>query len=740
MKDLNATIMMRTSLTNPCFIVPHIRAGVGENLLVRRNFSVGRNLNPIVIASICLFLLFAGNRTIQAQERDLDVYPYWNSYQTDVTNTLYKVLANRAFEQLDERKKNIDGLNSKQAWLDRQQYVKSTLAEIVGPFPEKTPLNPVITDTLYQDGMRIEKLYYESRPGYYVTAMFCRPEKTTDPLPAILFCSGHASEGFRSETYQHMIFNYVKKGFAVLAFDPIGQGERIRYLDENGKPRMGATHEHSYPGSQAFLAGISPANYFIWDGIRSVDYLLSRNDVDPDRLGITGRSGGGTQTAYIAAVDDRIYAAAPECYITTFDKLLKSRGPQDAEQNLMYGISKGIDMPDYIEVRAPKPTLIVSTTRDIFSIQGVRDTYEEAQKAYKFLGKPTHLQKIEDDAGHASTVQNREATYAFFQKHLRNPGSSKDEEVQLFDLKELWVTSKGNLYKEWGGEDMYSLTIKDFNDQNVEQPASKVDLRIKIIELSGYQSDFDPSEVVFSGRTQYKDIAVEKYLVQGSGDYYLPVVWMKPHQSNNKVILWVDSEGKKEIGKSGGSVDRWLQSGYSVVLSDLSGIGELGGGYPGGDARIQKVPLNIWYAGILTDKSLAALHGEEIARLRDFINRSKENLGDLILFAGGLAGPELLHIAFLEDWEERVVLIESLASYRSILDDREYDARYLMSAVAGGIQYYDIPDLINSFDNNILIVDPVNGADKTYKGKELPAAVFSSNENDRFEKIRAWIE
>src|SRR5690625_6751361 len=98
---------------------------------------------------------------------------------------------------------------------------------------------------------------------------------------------------------------------------------------------MGPTREHSSPGSQSFLAGISPATYFVWDGIRAVDYLLTRDEVDPERLGITGRSGGGTQTAYIAALGDRLAAAAPRCYITTFDTLLKSRRPQDAEQSML---------------------------------------------------------------------------------------------------------------------------------------------------------------------------------------------------------------------------------------------------------------------------------------------------------------------------------------------------------------------------------------------------------------------
>jgi len=405
---------------------------------MQRNFLFLLGTFPRYLVFLLLFI-FGGILPLQGQERDLKVFPYW-SYYSDVTNVLYESLCETAFQQLDDRKLKIGKLKTSEDWKARQEEVRETLMGIIGPFPEKTPLNSVVTGVIEKDGMVIEKLYFESRPGYFVTAIFSYPAGTEKPLPAILFCSGHSDTGFRSTAYQHMIFNYVKKGFAVLAFDPIGQGERIRYLDENGKPRMGPTNEHSYPGSQSFLAGISPAAYFIWDGIRAVDYLLTRKEVDPDRLGITGRSGGGTQTAYIAAIDDRIYAAAPECYITTFDKLLKSRGPQDAEQNMMGGIARGIDMADYLEVRAPKPTLIVSTTRDIFSIQGVRDVYDEAKSVYEAFGSPHNFEKVEDDAGHASTLKNREATYSFFQKHLDHPGNPKDEEVPIFDPEELWVT------------------------------------------------------------------------------------------------------------------------------------------------------------------------------------------------------------------------------------------------------------------------------------------------------------
>ena len=245
--------------------------------------------------------------------------------------------------------------------------------------------------------------------------------------PAILYCSGHTTDGYRNKVYQHIILNLVKKGFIVFAFDPVGQGERKEYSDLNsGKSFIrGPTDEHSYSGAQVFISGSSYAKYMIWDGIRAVDFLLSRKEVDPDRIGITGRSGGGTQSAYIAAFDDRIKAAAPECYITSFTRLLQSIGPQDAEQNLFNEIERGIDHADLLEVRAPKPTMIITTTGDFFSIQGARETAKEVSGVFEAYGQPDNFSMVEDDAPHESTKKNREAMYAFFQKYLDNSGILK---------------------------------------------------------------------------------------------------------------------------------------------------------------------------------------------------------------------------------------------------------------------------------------------------------------------------
>ncbi|MCK5699922.1 MAG: acetylxylan esterase, partial [Cyclobacteriaceae bacterium] len=283
---------------------------------------------------LLLFFFLMIHIPAQSQD-DVNLFDYWK-YYSDVENSMYKTSCSHAFLQLQERKAAIAKLQTKSDYLERQETVKEKLLRIVGPLPDKTPLNAQITGVIKKKDYRIEKVIYESMPGYYVTAALFIPKKLKGKAPAVIYASGHTVNGFRSETYQHIIINLVKKGFVVLAFDPIGQGERLQYYNEKeGKSRFGPTTEHSYPGAQCYISGYSPTLYFIWDGIRCVDYLLSRKEVDPERIGMTGRSGGGTQTAYTAAIDDRILAAAPECFITSMEYVLKSIGPQDAEQNLV---------------------------------------------------------------------------------------------------------------------------------------------------------------------------------------------------------------------------------------------------------------------------------------------------------------------------------------------------------------------------------------------------------------------
>jgi cephalosporin-C deacetylase-like acetyl esterase len=321
------------------------------------------------------FQLFAQELSKSVFSNNEGIDKTWILYQNN-NQALYKIITNEAFTLLEQRKQHIKNLTTKADWTNYQNELKRKFGASLAKFQKKL-LNAKVTGKLQRENFTVEKIIFESHPGFYVTAALFIPKKLPKPAPAVIYCSGHTELGFRSDVYQRVMINLVEKGFVVFAFDPIGQGERLQYIDpQTGKSKVGGpTTEHSYAGIQTLLTGTSLSDYFIWDGVRAIDYLETRKEVDVKRIGITGRSGGGTQSALIAAYDERIYASAPECYITSFKRLLQSIGPQDAEQNPYHFIKNGMDHADFLHIRAPKPALILTTTHDFFSQQGARETF-----------------------------------------------------------------------------------------------------------------------------------------------------------------------------------------------------------------------------------------------------------------------------------------------------------------------------------------------------------------------------
>jgi len=537
----------------------------------------------IFILSLVIFLT---NGIVNAQN-ELDVIRNsWLQY-SDAPNSFYHFLTSQAFEMLESRAGKISQIKTKDELLQRQAEVQQTIWDILGQFPEKTPLNAKITSIVKKNGYRVENVIYESLPGFFVTASLFIPDNVRKPAPAILFCSGHSSDVYRLPLYQLPLLNLVKKGFIVLAIDPIGQGERLQYFNpEKGESIIGSsTQEHSYPSTQVFLIGKSIARYFLWDGIRGIDYLVSRKEVDPKRIGVHGLSGGGTQTAYISALDERVAASAPAGYITSYRRLIESVGVQDGEQNFYHGISSGIDHADFIEIRAPKPTLIIATTRDFFSIQGSCETYSEVKRIYGLFGKPDNIEITEDDFGHGYTKKNREAMYAFFQKYLQLPGSSAEEEVDFPTAKELQKTSTGQLSTSLGGETIFSLNRKDTEKLITELQASRGDLTrhlsnvlIAAKKLSGFQEPSESNESVFTGRIQREGYVIEKYFVKGEGNYIIPYLLMIPAKKNNKALIYLHPSGKSVEASVGGEIEWFVRNGFTVLAPDIIGIGEMGPG------------------------------------------------------------------------------------------------------------------------------------------------------------------
>ena len=690
-----------------------------------------RNLNLLSFTLIFMFFLLVKTNFTYAQKENLNILDRWIEW-SDSKNMLIYYLNKQAFGYLDIREQEIAKLKTKADWIKRQEKVKEILNKIVGPFPEKTPLNPKVTGVIKKEGYKIEKIIYESMPNFYVTGCLFIPDGIVEKRPAILNVIGHTGIAFRAESYQILIHNLVKKGFIVFTIDPIGQGERIQYYDPDKKTSLigSGTPEHSYVANQCFLSGSSLARYFTWDGIRAIDYLLTRSEVDSKRIGITGISGGGTQTSYIWAFDDRLKASAPTCYICGFRRLLESIGTQCGEQIFYHGLLNGIDHADLLEINAPKPTLLVTTTRDFFSIQGARETYREVIKSYTAFEKEENFEMVEDDLGHGYTRKNREAIYSFFQRTLDLPGSPVEEDVEILKPEELQVTETGQVLTSLNSETVFSINKKETEKliekleasrKNIDQHLNRVPINAK--KFSGYIVPIDEKEPVFRGRYQRDGYSIEMYAIEGEGNYVIPLLLFIPQGSKKyPAIIYIHSEGKEKVASPGGQVEELVKKGFIVAVPDVIGIGETkfeippssDPGYPN-------------YSATLIGRSVVGINAGDIVRVVNMLKRRDDvEYGKIGAIATDELCSALLHAAVFEPSISRIALLNTTVSYRTIVINKLYKlSDSFIWGVAGALTAYDLPDLIGCIAPRKVLLSGLKDQMKNPASKELIEEEFS---------------
>ena len=458
----------------------------------------------------------------------------------------------------------------------RAAAFRKQLIANIGGLPERTPLNARTVGVIEREHFRIEKIIFESQPGFYVTANLYLPKRGQGPYPAILFPLGHEAGAKAHEAWQYVLGSFATKGFVALAWDPLGQGERGQFYDPDlGASRLiQSTREHTMLGVQTLVTGESLARYTIWDGIRALDYLVSRKEVDAARVGVTGNSGGGTHTAYLAAIDDRLKVAAPSCYITNWTRLLAQLGPQDAEQNLPPFLNLGFDFPDFLYAFAPKPYLVLSAIRDFFPIGGARATYGEALRVYDSLGAAEKLKMVEADDGHGYTLPRRLAAYAWMSKWLK--GVEDDGVEPSFPLAteaELQCTKSGQVALEFQGESVFSLNQKR---ANAVRGRAK-DVVDAARRMSGYVAPSGVPSVTPYGTIRRAGYRVEKFLYESEPGIQIPAILAIPDGDGGRraAVVYADGLGK---GKAEERLAAWMKEGRIVLAIDLRGAGRNGVG------------------------------------------------------------------------------------------------------------------------------------------------------------------
>src|SRR5262249_44963006 len=239
-------------------------------------------------------------------------------------------------------------------------------------------------------------------------------------VPGSVSPCGHSAVGKAAPVYQTLHINLARRGFAVLTYDPVGQGERSQFWDvDKGRSRFNLTcGEHCVLGNPLYLLGTSLARYRVWDGMRGIDYLTSLPEVDAKKIGCIGNSGGGTLTAYISALDFRVRVAVISCYITTLPRRMANRIQEDPssdpEQDFFGFVSGGLDHAGLLAQLVPRPTLVNSALYDFFPIEGARESFAEAKKLYEVAGAGDRISQAEAAEKHGLTRPLREAAYGWF--------------------------------------------------------------------------------------------------------------------------------------------------------------------------------------------------------------------------------------------------------------------------------------------------------------------------------------
>jgi dienelactone hydrolase len=362
---------------------------------------------------------------------------------------LHEYYRKQLVTRFEERRKRLNSLKTRDDAIAYVADVKDKIKNSFGPMPERTPLNARTVDTIEYETHIIEKVIYESRPDFPVSALLYLPRDIKGKIPGVLGVCGHSGNGKLEAAYQSFCLGLVNKGFAVLIYDPISQGERHQFdnVPDGKDVAKSCTFVHNVLGKEMRLCGEFFGTWRAWDGIRGLDYLCSRPEIDSSRLGVTGNSGGGTTSSYINALDDRLLMAAPGCYITTFMRNFDNELPVDSEQMPPNLIADSCEMVDLLIAQAPRPTVILAKTNDFFDPRGAYEAYEDAKIVYSLLGAEDNIQIKVSEGGHGYCQSNREKMYELFCDTVGFQDDGKEPPHEIRPDEELYCTPEGNTSK-----------------------------------------------------------------------------------------------------------------------------------------------------------------------------------------------------------------------------------------------------------------------------------------------------
>ncbi len=666
-------------------------------------------------------------RSSGSEYRVLDDLPMYRTMLLEYVN-----------REVEASLRNLPAPESRQDWIMKRMEIRRRLLYSLGldPLPERTPLNARMTGRTVHEDYIIENIIFESRPSLYVTANFYIPRNSGLPVPGVLLAMGHAMEYSKASAYQRTALLLVRNGYAVLAFDPIGQGERAV---------AGNDHWVGFPG---FTVNMCINGFLVWDAVRALDYLLSRPEVDPSRIGCTGFSGGGEQTVYLAAIDDRITAAVPGRFMDSYEAFITA-GVHCVDNHVPSVVQYATEA-DIAAMNAPRAFVSVAGIYDwIFPIWGVRDSHRRMQKIYGLLGVPGKVFLSEYEGGHGYSpprnvspeIQYASEYHALLgmnrylyddpERAVRGPidldiADFRDPELSC--LKDGAFPEGAKTYADYIAEKAASLPpVPPLPSTGKEWQSVKKELRRKVETVLGGFPEMDSQTIHSRGIMMRDGYSIEKIIYVSEPRVFIPGLLFIPERRAGKVpaVIYVSDRGKEEAVDNPG-VLRLVRRGTVVLAIDARGYGETEG------RAIGENPGNIPSTANYVTTVNSVLLGRHITGMRAFdvmqgvrylVNRHEgetdpERIG---CWGKGTAALECLYAAALDSSIASLVVEEMPLSYKTLLsyaDEWKRRSRYSTMHPGPFSVSVFLPDVLLHFDTPqlaalvapgaLLLVNPVD--------------------------------
>jgi len=639
---------------------------------------------------------------------------------------LLKHLSRLAQGRAWKREVELARITSEEQWLTYKNRILRDYRDSLGlPFPARTPLNPETVKIIDRGDYRIENILYQSMPEIWVTANLYVPQTGKGPYPGILFPCGHSINGKASRLYHSAALGLVKKGYAVLVYDPPGQGERYQYLKADGTPEIGSpTREHTLLANPMFLIGKHLMAVRLWDAVRGIDYLLQRPEIDPQRIGCTGNSGGGTVTLHLVPLEERIKVAVPVGTVNAPDMELGTGGIGDGEQNLPMLFPRGITHADLMMLAWPRPYRLIKESQGGVR-RGTRASFIQAHFLYSTLGSPERMSYVETEREHGYFQEMREPMYSWFgnwfydrtNDHAEPPLDLEDEVQLLCSKTGQILNERGIALWKWTAEQHK----RDFPERIAPGPRNQP-LFISELKAEAESLLNNPEQGKIQTReldhSSEGDVSITKIVIFSEEDVYLPCLFFKPEDRGIvPAVLLADSDGKTSDNTT--LALRLAGEGYGLLMVDLRGYGETritqqssrdeAGGF---EAQTLGIEAGVAYDGLKLGRSIFAMRVFDLRQALEYLVSRDDIDSDRIALIGRKScGPLALYTALLEGRLKGVLVDGSLSTFSRLVTSRLYDYHF-MDFLPRALRYHDLPQVAGALAPRIVWISNPRDARK----------------------------